>query len=225
MPGRCWSGRDRRAHALRLDSGDDRVDQLVAHRLFVRLGQDVGGRSAGLGGSNPLDDRRRVLVARVEPLEVDEGDPAEPAEARREVGIRDGVHGRGQERDLEPEAAEIGGKSTSAGSAVTAPGTSATSSKPYARRRRDSVASRTGACSIIARPPDTKGPRGKAARAVVGAEAVTARIGFTACRGAALAKYTGPGPGGGGAPSAVSGGRVTAVWAVTTIRAAKSSGI
>ena len=86
------------------------LDQLVADRLLVGLGQDVGGRPAGLGGGNPLDDRRRVLVAGVQPLEVDEGDPAEPAESDREVGICDGVHGRGQERDLESEAAEIGGE-------------------------------------------------------------------------------------------------------------------
>ena len=61
-----------------------------------------------------------------------------------------------------------------------------------------------------------------AARAVVGADAVTARIGFTACRGAALAEYTGPGAGDGGARRAPVAGRQTAVWPVTTIRAAGS---
>ena len=72
-----------------------------------------------------------VLVAGVEALEVDEGHAAVAAHADREVGIGHGIHGRREERDLERGIRRARcARSTSAGSAVTAPGTSATSSNP-----------------------------------------------------------------------------------------------
>ncbi len=92
---------------MRVDEGGD---QLVSHRLLVRLGEDVCGCLPGLGGRDSLDDRRGVLVASVEALQVDEGDPAVAADAHREVAVGDRVHGRCEERDLEAEAAELRGK-------------------------------------------------------------------------------------------------------------------
>src|SRR6185503_4676613 len=57
-------------------------------------------------------------------------------------------------------------RSTSAGSRVTAPGTSATSSKPYARRSRSVAGAKVG-CSIIG-PPAAVRKRPQPARAVAG---------------------------------------------------------
>jgi hypothetical protein len=96
--------------ALRLDAGDESDDQLVTDRLLVRLGQDVRGGLSALRGRDALDDRGRVLVPGVQALEVNEGDPAMTMQPDGEVCVGHRVHRRGQERDLEPEATEIGGQ-------------------------------------------------------------------------------------------------------------------
>ena len=110
MPGRCGRRGHRGDATLGLDARDQRGDELVAHRLLVGLREEVRGRLSGLRGGDLLDDRRGVLVARVETLEVDEGDAAVAAQADREVGVGDGIHGRRQERDLQAEPAELAGQ-------------------------------------------------------------------------------------------------------------------
>ena len=82
----------------------------VADRRGIRLGQQVRGGASCLCAGDPLDDRGRVLVAGVEPFQVDEGDAAVAAHADGEVDVGHGVHGRRQERDLQPMPADLDGE-------------------------------------------------------------------------------------------------------------------
>jgi hypothetical protein len=99
MPRRGRCGRHRRNPARRLDAVDERPNQLVANRLRIRLGQDRCRRVTALRRGDPLDDRRRILVAGVQPLEVHERQATMACHLHRELGVRDGVHRRGDERD------------------------------------------------------------------------------------------------------------------------------
>ena len=162
---------------------DQRGDQLVAHRLLVGLGEDVRGRLSGLRGGDPLDDRRGVLVARVEALEVDEGDATVAAHAHREVGIGDGVHGGRQERDLEAEPAEVRRQVDLGG--IDRHGAGDERDLLEAVGAAQASLGRVADRGLIDHRPTSAGiknPRGMAARAVVAAAAVTARIGFTCGR-------------------------------------------
>ena len=67
----------------------------------------VRGCLRRFGGGDPLDDRRSILVAGVQPLEVDERDATVAAHAHGEVGIRHGIHGRRHEGDLQPQPADL----------------------------------------------------------------------------------------------------------------------
>ena len=70
------------------------------------------------------------VVASVEALQVDERHAAVTAHADREVDIAHGVHGRGQEWDLQPMPADLDRQVNLGRVQRDAPGTSATSSKP-----------------------------------------------------------------------------------------------
>ncbi len=108
MPGRRGGGRHRRDAAGCLHAADHRANQVVPHRRGIRLGEHVRRHLAGVRRRDPLDDRRRVLVPRVEALEIDEGNAARAAHPAGERHVGHGVHGRGQERDLEAPPADRG---------------------------------------------------------------------------------------------------------------------
>ena len=59
------------------------------------------------GGDDPVQDLGRVLVAELDALEVEDREAAEARQLAREAHVRDGVHGGGEDRDLEADAAEV----------------------------------------------------------------------------------------------------------------------
>ena len=83
----------------------------------------------------PREDRVGLLVARLDALEVEDREPAEAASSPATRGVDDGVHRRREDRDRERRCRRTSdARSTSAGSMVSVPGASETSSKPYVGR-------------------------------------------------------------------------------------------
>ena len=121
--------RDRGLRARGVDLVEPAGDEVLADRLPVRLGEErldvaVGGRR------DPLEDVVRIVVAGLDALEVED---RQPAETRQRTG-----HPRSTTASI--AEARIGiarsmpqnvwARSTSAGSMVSVPGASETSSKP-----------------------------------------------------------------------------------------------
>ena len=104
-PGDARRGRDRGLRARRVDRLDAVGDEVLADRLLIRLRQDV----VDLGvrcRRDPLQDRVGIVVAGLDALEVEDREPAEPCQLPGHPGIHDRVHRRGEDRDLELDAAE-----------------------------------------------------------------------------------------------------------------------
>ena len=80
-------------------------DQVLTDRLPVRLGEDRLDVAVGCR-RDPLEHAVRVVVARLDALEVEDGEPAEPGERAGQSRVDDGIHRRGQDRDRELDAAE-----------------------------------------------------------------------------------------------------------------------
>ena len=96
---------------------DPARNELLADGRGIGLGQDalhfVVGRGKDLG-----EHLRRVLVAGLHTLEIQDREPAEPREDAGERGIDHRVHGGGHDRDLEPMPQNDWPSSTSLGSMV-----------------------------------------------------------------------------------------------------------
>jgi hypothetical protein len=101
---RRQAGRSRDAGLL--DLGDALVDQLFFDRLLVELLHPGRGR-LGRQGGDLLEHRVGILVAGLEALEVQDREPAEPADGDGRRRRDDGIHGRSQQRQLEPVALEL----------------------------------------------------------------------------------------------------------------------
>ena len=87
------------------------------------------------GGRDPLEDGVGIVVARLDAFEVEDRETAEAGELAGHAGIDDGVHRRGEDRDRQRRCRQnVWARSTSAGSIVSVPGASETSSKPYVGR-------------------------------------------------------------------------------------------
>ena len=80
-------------------------DELLADRLLVGLGEERPEVGV-VGRRDPLEDRVGVVVARLDALEVQDGEPAEPGERAGHPRVHDRVHRRGEDRDREVDAAE-----------------------------------------------------------------------------------------------------------------------
>ena len=86
--------------ALGLDLLDPPADELGLERLAVDLLHLARGELRGEAG-DALELLVRVLEARPDPFEVQDGEAAEPADDARGVGRDHAVHRRGQQRELE----------------------------------------------------------------------------------------------------------------------------
>ena len=133
------AGRARRRGDGRLRAGVvDRLrragDQVLADRLGVGLGEESLDLVVGRGG-DPPEDRVGLVVAGLDALEVEDREPAEPGElagdARRRRRRPSPTRGSGWRASM---PANVCARSTSAGSMVSVPGASETSSKPYVGR-------------------------------------------------------------------------------------------
>ena len=82
-------------------------DQLIGDWRGVGVRQRLVYLSVG-GGRDPLQDFAGIFVTRLQSLEVQNRQAAETGQRSREIGIYDRVHGRGEDRDLESEAADLG---------------------------------------------------------------------------------------------------------------------
>ena len=91
---------DRGPRPRGMDFLDPACDELVANRLLVRGGQHVVDGVVGRVGDS-LEDPGRVVVARLDALEVQDREAADPGESTRESRIDDGIHCRGEDRDVE----------------------------------------------------------------------------------------------------------------------------
>ena len=83
-------------------------DEVLADRLLVGLGEErldvaVGGRR------DPLEDRVRVVVARLDALEVEDRQPAEPRQRAGHPRVDHGVHRRREDRDRQVDAGRTSG--------------------------------------------------------------------------------------------------------------------
>ena len=65
---------------------------------------DVCGRRG-----DPCQGLARIRVARLQALEIEDGQAAQSGQRAGERGIDDGVHGRGEDRNGERDAAYFGG--------------------------------------------------------------------------------------------------------------------
>ena len=83
-------------------------DELGAHRLEVHLLHPRRGLVV-VQLADLVEQRRRVLVAGPQPLQVEDARPAETAELDRRRGAHDPVHRRAEERQLEAERVELPG--------------------------------------------------------------------------------------------------------------------
>ena len=75
-------------------------------------GRRVGLRQEGLDvvvgrRGDPFDDRVGRLVARLDPLEVEDRESAQPGQLAGESGIDDGIHGRSEDGDGERDARQV----------------------------------------------------------------------------------------------------------------------
>ena len=96
---------DRGLRARGMDLVEPPRDEVLADRLLVGLGEErldvaVGGRR------DPLEDRVRIVVARLDTLEVEDRQAAEPRQRAGHPRVDDGVHRRGEDRDRQVDAAE-----------------------------------------------------------------------------------------------------------------------
>src|SRR5947208_1391045 len=100
-------GHDRWPPAL-LDRADVLVDQLFLDRLAVNRLDDLGSLFLARR-DDTVEDVVGVRVAGEDPFEVQHREAAEPAHLGGEPGPDDAVHRRGDDRQLEPVAAELPG--------------------------------------------------------------------------------------------------------------------
>ena len=84
---------------------DPAGNQLLADRRTVGLGEDVLDLVVGRGG-DPLEDLGRVVVPGLDALEVEERQAAQARQLAGQADVRDGIHRRGEDGDLEVDAAE-----------------------------------------------------------------------------------------------------------------------
>jgi hypothetical protein len=88
-----------------VDLLDPAGDQLLPDRLGVGRGQEVVDGVVRRGGE-PLEDCVGVVVTGLNALEIQDRQPAEPAELRREPDVDDRVHRRREDWDCEREPGE-----------------------------------------------------------------------------------------------------------------------
>ena len=84
-----------------LDGRDPFADQVFPNRGLVDLlQQPVDAIARGFG--NLAENAGGVEVAGLQPVEVDDGHPAQAAHFNRETDVDDAIHGGRQDRDGEP---------------------------------------------------------------------------------------------------------------------------
>jgi hypothetical protein len=101
-------GRDDDRRAPLLDLTDAPVDELLLDGLAVDRLDDPRG-FLGRGRDDLLDHLVGGLVARLDALQVEDGQPAEAAHLRREACVGDAVHRRRDDRELDASAAKLPG--------------------------------------------------------------------------------------------------------------------
>src|SRR5467141_1787706 len=100
--GASWDGGDGAWNARCLDRPDACADQLGCDRLSVGLSEDgIDRRLVRL--CDLLDDRRRILIARVDAVEVEHRNSAKLAHRDRELDVDDAVHRGTPERKWKRE--------------------------------------------------------------------------------------------------------------------------
>src|SRR5437667_10062157 len=100
--GAAGHSRHRTRYTRRLDGLDSLRDQLRLDGLAVGLLQD--GVDCGAGRrSDLLDDRGRVLIARMDAVEVEDSDTAELAHRDREIDVDHAIHRRTPKGQLQSE--------------------------------------------------------------------------------------------------------------------------
>ena len=97
--------RDRRFRARRMDRLDPRRDQVLADGLSVGLGKDVVDIGIGCRG-DPLEHLVGIVEPSLDPLEIEDGQAAEPCQLPGHPRIDDRVHRRGEDGDRQVDAAE-----------------------------------------------------------------------------------------------------------------------
>ncbi len=95
-------------HPALLDLADPPDDELLLDRLAVELLHPAGGLLVGERG-DLLEDRLGVLVSGPQPLQVQDGEAAEPPDLDRRGRGHHGVHRRGHHRQAEPERVDLPG--------------------------------------------------------------------------------------------------------------------
>ena len=109
---------------------DPAGDQVLADRGAVGLGEDVL-HLAVRRRDDPVDDLGRVVVPELDALEVEDRQAAQPRQLAGQAHVRDGVHGRGEDRDPELDAAErLAERRRRPDRRCRCPGASETSSNP-----------------------------------------------------------------------------------------------
>src|SRR5258708_871916 len=87
--------------------GLERVDALGEEVRLDRFPIDLFEQGVDLRLvrlSDALDDRRRILVARMHPVQVEDGDPAQLSHRDRELDVDHSIHGRAPDGKWELEA-------------------------------------------------------------------------------------------------------------------------
>ena len=98
-------GGDRGAGPGGVDLVEPARDELLADRLQVGLGEQVLDLVVGRRG-DAGEDLVRLVVARLDALEVEDREATEPRQRPGHPRIHDGVHGGREDRDREVDAAE-----------------------------------------------------------------------------------------------------------------------
>src|SRR6185312_9953304 len=84
------------------------ADQLFFNRFAVKL-LDRFGRGFGRHGGDLLVNLVDILIARVDPVEVEDGEAAQFPHGDGELRIDDSVHGARHQRNLELTVADLRG--------------------------------------------------------------------------------------------------------------------
>src|SRR2546425_6504929 len=95
-------GRNRAVDARCLDRLDSIRDELRLNGFAIHLFEDRVDGSLVRGGY-AIDDRLRICISRVDPVEVEHSHTAELAHRDGEVDVDHSVHRRAPDRDVQPE--------------------------------------------------------------------------------------------------------------------------
>ena len=90
-----------------LDAPDD---ELVADGLAGTPRRAAPGPGRRAAAAMRSQHGVRIVVARLDALQVEDGDAAQAGQLAREPDVHDGVHGRGEDGDAEPQAGEVDGR-------------------------------------------------------------------------------------------------------------------